>query len=51
MPKSLITSKDTALTRETMTSETGDYSLNQLTPGAYKLTVTKEGFATSVSIN
>jgi len=43
-----IISKDTALTRETMTSETGDYSLNQLTPGAYKLTVTKEGFATSV---
>ena len=46
--KVTITSKETASTRDTMTSDLGDYALNQLPPGVYKVTVTKDGFATIV---
>ncbi len=46
--KVTITSKETASTRDTMTSDLGDYALNQLPPGMYKVTVTKDGFATTV---
>ena len=46
--KVTITSKETASTRDTMTSDLGDYALNQLPPGMYKVTVTKDGFATIV---
>lgn len=46
-----VTSKDTAYVRETTSSDSGDFAVNLLPPGAYKVTVTKDGFATSAYDN
>jgi hypothetical protein len=40
-----VTNTDTGLKRETVTGDTGDYTVTLLPPGAYKITVEKEGFA------
>ncbi len=46
--KATVTNKDTGLKRETTTSDTGDYAVTLLPPGTYKVTVEKQGFATTV---
>ena len=44
----ILRSQDTGLRRETKTTEAGFYTVPSLPPGAYELTVTREGFATAV---
>src|SRR5712691_561507 len=46
--KVTVTNKDTGLTREAATGDTGDFAVTLLPPGIYKVTVGKEGFATTV---
>jgi hypothetical protein len=43
-----ITNKDTNIVRNANTSEGGVYSISGLPPGVYRVTVEKNGFATSV---
>ena len=47
----ILRSQDTGLQRETRTTEAGFYTVPSLPPGAYELTVTREGFATAVRKN
>ncbi len=46
--KVTVASKDTGLTREAATGDTGDFAVTLLPPGTYKVTVAKEGFATTL---
>lgn len=46
--KVTVTNTATGFTRETVTGDSGDFAVVQLPPATYKVTVTKEGFATSV---
>ena len=46
--KITITNKDTGLTREAVTGDTGDFAVTLLPAGAYRVTIEKEGFATTL---
>jgi len=46
--KVTVTNTATGYTRETVTGDTGDFAVVQLPAATYKVTVEKEGFATSV---
>src|SRR5260370_16198997 len=46
--KVVVTNKETGLSRETTTSDLGDFSISLLPPGSYKVTITAAGFFTSV---
>lgn len=43
-----VVNKDTAVTRTSASEDGGEFSVNALPPGIYRVTVTKDGFATSV---
>jgi len=43
--KITVTNKDTGLTREAVTGDTGDFAVTVLPPGTYRVTIEKEGFA------
>jgi hypothetical protein len=42
-----VTNKNTSDSRTTSSSDTGDFSVNLLPPGSYRVTVARSGFATS----
>ena len=46
--KITVTNKDTGLTREAVTGDTGDFAVTLLPPGTYRVTIEKEGFAKAV---
>jgi hypothetical protein len=46
--KVTVVNKDTGLTRQAATGDTGDFAVTLLPPGTYKVTVEKENFATVV---
>ena len=43
-----VVNKGTSATRDTTSEDGGEFSVNSLPPGIYKVTVSKDGFATSV---
>jgi hypothetical protein len=49
--KVTVSSKDTGFRRETVASETGDFSIPEIPVGTYKISVEKEGFSTLVYDN
>src|SRR6187455_2864369 len=46
-----ITNTQTNQSRQTLTNETGGYSVNTLEPGTYTVRVTKEGFSAHTTSN
>jgi hypothetical protein len=46
--KVTVTNKDTGFLRQLNTSDTGDFSVTQIPPGPYTISIEKEGFATVV---
>jgi len=46
--KITVTNKDTGLTREAVTGDTGDFAVTLLPPGTYRVTIEKGGFAKAV---
>lgn len=53
VPQATVTAKNenTGLTQTVQTNESGDYALVNLPPDLYVITVTKDGFSTTVSSN
>ncbi len=48
--KVVATKEDSGVTYQATTTSAGAYSFSSLTPGSYKVTVTKQGFKTFVSV-
>ncbi|MGB0034959.1 MAG: carboxypeptidase regulatory-like domain-containing protein, partial [Candidatus Acidiferrales bacterium] len=46
--KVTVSSKDTGFLRDAATADTGDFAINLIPPGIYKVTVEKQGFSTAV---
>ena len=46
--KVTVSNTNTGLLRVVETTETGDFSINKIPPGTYKITVEKTGFSTAV---
>src|SRR5713226_7677832 len=46
--KVTISNPDTGFSRETTTNDSGEFAVTLLPPGTYKVTIEKDGFATTV---
>ena len=53
VPGAIVTAKnlDTGATRSTLTAETGDYTLVNIEPGAYEISVVAKGFTRALFAN